>query len=109
MGEKFDDRHVRNRKVVGDFKSMGGASLRYFTYYLIFPDDTYWVDQTPFTHNVEYELNLTTFGKVPRLRKSLLKTGECSWKDMNGMWHRVVIEKQKRKRVWGKNSGGVSL
>lgn len=93
-----------SRKIVGDIKSMGGAKLRYFTYYLIFPDDTYWVDQQPFVHNLEYELTKATFGKIPRLRKKILKTGECSWKDQNGVWHKIVIEKEKRQRIWGKNA-----
>lgn len=93
----------RNRKVVGNVKTMGKPMVRYFTYYLIFPDDTVWVDQTPFANNdLEEELNQTTFGKISKLRKSILKTNECSWKDPNGVWHRIVVELGKRPRVWGR-------
>lgn len=96
---------MRNRKVVGNIKTMGKPMLRYFTYYLIFPDDTVWVDQVPFANNdLEDELNKTTFGKIDKIRRSILKTNEASWKDENGVWSRVVVEMRKRPRVWGKEA-----
>jgi hypothetical protein len=94
----------KNTKVVGNIKTMGGAFLQYFTYFLIFPDETVWVDQTPFAGRLDDELNRVIFGRVPKLRKSLLNTGECSWKDQNGVWHRIKVEKRRRPKVWGRGN-----
>jgi hypothetical protein len=77
---------------------------RYFTYYLTFPgeENDPWIDQVPFIHELQFELRNTTFGKVPDLARSILLTGECEWKDHNGVKHRVVVEEEARPKNWGK-------
>lgn len=74
---------------------------RYFTYYLHFPKDKdFWVAQTPFIHDLQYELTRSKF--KPDIKAALAKNGEAHWKDHNGIIHRVVIEDVQRPRRWGK-------
>jgi hypothetical protein len=77
--------------------------VRYFTYYLYFPGEQNdpWVDQTPFIHDLQFQLKNTTFGKVPGLARDILQKGECSWTDQNGVKHRVVVEDVVRPKKWG--------
>lgn len=82
-------------------KTLG--KVRYFTYYLIFPgDNDYWVDQSPFVHDLQFQLKQTRWGRDPIKCDELLKKGETKWKDQNGVTHRVVIEDIKRPKKWGK-------
>jgi len=80
-------------------KTLG--QVRYFSYFLQFPDGEEWVKSIPFVHELSYELPRTTFGKIPDLASSLLKKGECHWKDNNGVTHRVLIENDARTENWG--------
>lgn len=81
-------------------KTLG--KVRYFTYYLIWPGEVdFWVDQTPFIHDLQFELKNTSFGKDPAKARDLLTKGETKWKDHNGVTHRVVIEDVERPRKWG--------
>lgn len=76
--------------------------VRYITYYLIFGDNDYWVDQRPLVHDLAFEIgNMKGIKKDPDKVSKLLKNGECSWKDHNGIWHRIVIEEKQRPRKWG--------
>jgi hypothetical protein len=78
--------------------------VRYWTYYMHFPGemDDPWIDQTPFIHDLQFELKNTTFGKDPELARNILLKGECQWKDHNGVTHRVVVDDTIRVRKWGK-------
>lgn len=77
--------------------------VRYITYYLIFPgDNDYWVDQRPLIHDINFEIqNMKAINKDPDKVKKILKNGEVSWKDHNGVTHRIVIEEKERPRKWG--------
>lgn len=75
--------------------------VRYWTYYLIFPDGTEWVDQMPFIHDMQFELKNSCFDIEPHQKRDLLVKGETHWKDHNGVTHRVVIEGTERPRRWG--------
>ena len=90
-----------SRKIVGNTKTMGGAKLRYLTYYRIFPSDTVWVRQSPIVHGLEDELTSLGFKDIPKAFKALLKSGEYSRKDRNKVWHRFKIETTKRPDCWG--------
>lgn len=80
--------------------------VRYFTYYLIFPGEKdYWVDQTPFIHDLQFQLKNTRWGNDPIKCRDLLVKGETSWRDSNGVTHRVVVESEKRPRRWGVRRG----
>jgi hypothetical protein len=76
--------------------------VRYFTYFLRFPDGEEWVDQIPFVHDLEWELSQTVFGLEPFRKKDLMTKGETHWKDNNSVEHQVVIEEKERPRRWGK-------
>jgi len=79
------------------------GTVRYFTYFVIFPgDNDYWVDQTPFVHDLQFQLKQTAWRNDPQKCSDLLKKGETTWKDNNGVTHRVVIEEKQRPRKWGK-------
>lgn len=84
------------------------GEVRYFTYYLIFPDGDIWVDQTPFVHDLQFELKNTRFAKDPLKARDILIKGETSWKDHNGVGHRIVVESTERPKKWGKNNHGRS-
>lgn len=84
--------------------------IRYWTYFLTFPDGETWVDSTPFLHDLQFELQ--NMKHNPRYSKNMsmsfstfadkmLRKGECHWKDRNGVEHRVKIEDIERARVWG--------
>jgi len=77
------------------------GTVRYFTYYLSFPDGETWCDQSPFVHELNFQLKQTAFRNDPNKCRDLLMKGETKWKDHNGVEHRVVIEDVKRQRVWG--------
>lgn len=74
---------------------------RYFTYYLIFPDGDHWVDQTPFIHDLTFQLKQTAWRNDPDKCRDLLLKGETNWTDQNGVKHRVVVEDEVRPRIWG--------
>lgn len=73
--------------------------VRYFTYYIIFPDGEEWMEQIPFIHELQFELRNTTFGQDPNLARDILNKGECMWKDHNGVKHRIVVEERMRKPI----------
>lgn len=78
------------------------GTVRYFTYWVIFPgDNEAWVDQTPFVHDLQFQLKKTAFN--PSQCRDLLHKGETQWSDSNGVKHRVVIEETQRPKVWGKS------
>lgn len=79
------------------------GTVRYFTYYLIFPgDEDVWVDQSPFVNELQFELKNTRWRiNSPDVYRDLLHRGEATWKDHNGVTHRVVIEAVQRPRRWG--------
>lgn len=81
--------------------------LRYLTYWLIFPKDKdMWVDQICLVHPLQWELKRMRVVKDhPGIERDLLVKGEASFKDHNGVKHRLVIEEKKRPRLWGKNQG----
>lgn len=92
----------RNRTVVSHTPGV----VRYFTYYLEWPDGSErWQDQTPFVHDLQFELQNTRFMQDPlipaHVASDLMRKGETSWVDGNGVRHIVVIERQKRARNWG--------
>lgn len=78
-----------------------GGQVRYFTYWLIFPDDEAWVEQKPFTGRIEEEVLYTRWRKNPDVCRALSKHGNYSFKDHNGVTHKIVVEEQERPRVWG--------
>ena len=82
------------------------GKVRFFTYWLEWPDGSEpWVDQTPFVHDLQFELKNTRFMKDPTLPAhvalDLIRKGETRWMDTNGVTHRVVVEETKRNRRWG--------
>lgn len=77
---------------------------RYFTYYLYFPKEPEpWIDQIPFIHDLQFELQNTRWAMDAVKKNDLLRKGETSWTDHNGVKHRVVIERTVRNRRWGVN------
>lgn len=80
-------------------KTLG--QIRYFSYFLQFPNGEEWVESRPFVHELSFELQNTTFGRVHELYRMMMKTGSCHWKDHNGVTHRVVVEDTPRLKVWG--------
>lgn len=75
--------------------------VRYWTYYLIFPDGDEWVQQEPFVHDLQFELQNSVFEMEPSKKRDLLVHGETHWKDHNGIVHRVRIENEAKPRRWG--------
>lgn len=80
--------------------------VRYFTYYLEWPDGSErWVDQTPFVHDLQFELKNTRFMKDPtmpaHIAGDLIRKGEATWNDTNGVKHTIIIEKTVRNKRWG--------
>jgi hypothetical protein len=77
--------------------------VRYLTYFLIFPgDNDYWVDQTPFIHDLQFELkNWHGINKNHKRVRDILTKGETHWQDHNGVTHRLIIEEKQRARKWG--------
>lgn len=80
--------------------------IRYFTYFVCFPDGDMWIRQTAFVHSLQFELkNLLAQNKLDPAWKhrcnDLVKKGETFWKDTNGVEHRVVIESKLRSEKWG--------
>lgn len=84
-------------------KTLG--EVRYFTYWLRFPDGEEWVDQEPFVHDLRFELSQTIFNLDPQQKNDLLTKGETFWKDNNSVEHHVKIESKERLRVWGTKRG----
>lgn len=80
-------------------KTLG--EVRYFTYWLRFPDGEEWVDQEPFVHDLRYELSQSVFNVDPVKKHDLLTKGETYWRDQNSVEHHVKIESTPRARVWG--------
>lgn len=87
------------------FEQKTYGRVRYITYFMHFPSsggEDYWVDQRPLVHDLNFEIqNMKGLNKDPDKVRKLLKNGECSWKDHNGVTHQVVIEEKKRARKWG--------
>jgi len=81
------------------------GEVRYFSYFLHFPDGDEWVDQTPFVNDLQFVLANTRFMKDPTLPghvgHDLANRGDAEWFDNNGVRHTVVIEKTVRNRRWG--------
>lgn len=77
------------------------GEIRYWAYYLHFPDGNTWVKSIPFVHPLSFELKNTSFGKIPGIARKILKEGEAHWKDQNGVTHRVVVEQASRPTKWG--------
>jgi hypothetical protein len=77
------------------------GEIRFFTYWIIFPDGDEWVDQVPFVHDLQWELKNSCFELEPVLKHELQKKGDIHWKDHNGITHRVKIESVRRSRRWG--------
>jgi hypothetical protein len=77
------------------------GQVRYFTYYLEFPDGERWQDQSPFVGNLGYLIKTTQFYKKPEVLRGLMMKGSAHWKDHNGVTHRVIIEDEARPRIWG--------
>lgn len=76
----------------------------YFTYYLTFPKGETWCNQVEFQNHIDdsgldFEINNTNF--PIDVKQKLRHKKEADWKDHNGVGHRVIIETQKRERVWG--------
>jgi len=61
---------------------------------LSFPDGETWCDQSPFVHELNFQLKQTAFRNDPNKCRDLLMKGETKWKDHNGVEHRVVIERR---------------
>lgn len=81
-------------------KTLG--KVRYFTYYLHFPGDKdVWMQQSPFIHDLQFQLKQTRWRNDAIACNNLLKKGEHVWKDKNGVTHRVVIEDVERPKRWG--------
>lgn len=95
--------------MIGKVKHHTPGKVRYFTYYLVWPDGSEpWVDQVPFVHDLQWELKHMRFMKDPLIDKDkcawdLLYNGECRWTDKNDVTHRIVIDEKERKRNWGTN------
>lgn len=77
------------------------GEVRYFTYYLQFPDGETWVDQSPFVGNLLDIIKSTRFFKIPEAARNLTLKGEHSYKDHNGVNHFIKVEEEKRPRKWG--------
>lgn len=84
--------------------------VRYLTYYLFFPSRPgvadYWVKQTEFIHDVQFELKnggtvWRAIGKDPKKARDMLHKGETHWKDRHGCEHRIKIEKEWQETNWG--------
>lgn len=75
--------------------------VRYFTYYLIFPDGESWVDQTPFIHALDFQLKQTVWRNDNKKLMDLYNKGETRWKDQNSVEHLVRIEDVIREKRWG--------
>lgn len=86
-------------------KNWTPGQTRYFTYYIIWPgENDYWVDQTPFNGPLDTMLPLTKFNTSITKMSDLRTKGETSWKDNNGIKHRVVIDEVEIPRKWGKSA-----
>lgn len=77
------------------------GEIRYFTYWLTFPDGETWVDQAPIVHDLVFTIKNSTFAKNYEASRSLLQKGEYKWKDRAGVEHYVKIENFQRPKRWG--------
>lgn len=66
--------------------------VRYWTWIIEFPDGDMIVKQTPFIHDLQFELRNTIFKHNSSACSSLLKKGEYSWKDTNKVKHTMKVE-----------------
>lgn len=90
------------KRGINKFEHKVYGRVRYITYYLIFGDNDYWVDQRPLVHDIKFEIqNMKAINKDPDKVSKILKDGEVSWKDHNGIWHKIIIEEEQRQRKWG--------
>lgn len=85
------------------------GEIRYFTYWIRFPDGEEWVDQVPFVHELDFELRQSVFDLDPIKKNDLLTKGETHWKDKNSVEHLVRVENVERKRNWGPKKRYVQL
>lgn len=82
------------------------GKIRYFTYYLEFPDGETWRDQIPFIHPLDFELAQTRWKQhEPNVYRELTQKGETRFVDQNGVKHIIVIEEQARPKHWGTKGG----
>lgn len=89
-------------KRLNSVKEHTPGQVRYFTYYLIWPGEKdYWVDQTPVVHDLQFALSQSRWRDNPQACNDLIRKGETTWKDHNGVTHRVVLEDKQRPRKWG--------
>lgn len=81
------------------------GQVRFFTYFLIWPGgNDYWVNQTPFVHDLEWELQQSQFKHNPDIVRDLLQKGETVFlveHPEGTVTHRIVIESIKRETIWG--------
>lgn len=70
--------------------------IRYWTWYIEFPDGETMVKQSPFIHDLQFELKNTIFRHNQGACRSLLTKGEYSWKDTNKVRHTMRIENAPR-------------
>lgn len=77
------------------------GEVRYFTYWLEFPDGEVWVDQSPFVGPLDTLLPLTRFKNRIDICNRLRAGGEAHWKDNNGVGHRLKVEEIERTTNWG--------
>jgi hypothetical protein len=79
------------------------GTVRYFTYYLEFPDGERWQDQIPFVHALDFEIKNTNWPKHnPSVYRDIVTKGEARFTDQNGVKHIIVVEEKVRPRHWGK-------
>lgn len=83
------------------------GELRYFTYYLQFPDGVQWQSQVPFVHDLSFEIKNMRLRHDPEKVRSLMLTGQVHWKDHNGVTHRIVVETEEKPRIWGNPGKGI--
>lgn len=73
----------------------------YLTLSLHFPDKEVWTRQQPFTKSLEKLLKNINY--PPKICGDLLRKGESSYKDDNGIWWVFKVEDKKRTENWGKH------
>ena len=97
---------------MGTTKLRRPARVRYFTYFLEFPDGDVWVRQKAFVHDMEWECTqlLKEHKKDSEWKdraRDLFKKGETWWKDELNVEHRIKIEEKKRPEKWGVARAGL--
>lgn len=84
------------------------GKVRYFNYYLEFPDRDIWCDAIPFVHPLDFELKQTRWmAHEPNVYRDILNKGEARFTDQNGVKHIIKVSEEPVKRRWG-TPGGAS-